>query len=103
VLGSANESNIPTDFEHGWLNLGFADASIAPIHTLTSTATLQISALGQTTAGSATFAGLPVVGFAVQSFANGAITVGNQTVLSNYGGNFVQKGTRSITLGVVDR
>jgi hypothetical protein len=101
VLGSANVSNIPTTFQNGWLNLGFADPTIAPIHTLTSLATLQISSVGQTTSGTATYAGLPVVGFAVQSFANGAITVGDRTVLSNYGGNFVQKGTRSITLGVL--
>ena len=40
--------------------------------------------------------GLPVVGFAVQSFANGAITVGDTAVLSNYGGNFVHKGTRFV-------
>jgi hypothetical protein len=46
--------------------------------------------------GPATYFGLPVVGFAVQSFANGAITVGDQAVLSNYGGNFVQKGTRFV-------
>ena len=100
VLGSANVSNIPTTFEHGWLNLGFEPTSvIPPIHTLTSPATLQISALGQTTSGAAVYTGLPVVGFAVQSFANGVIQVGDQTVLSNYGGNFVQKGTRSIVVG----
>jgi hypothetical protein len=102
VLGSANVANVPTTFQHGWLNLGFEPTSVTPpIHSLTSLATLQISALGQTTAGTATYTGLPVVGFAVQSFANGAITVGNQTVLSNYGGNFVQKGTRLITLGTL--
>jgi hypothetical protein len=32
----------------------------------------------------------------VQSFANGVIQVGDQTVLSNYGGNFIHKGTRLI-------
>jgi hypothetical protein len=97
VLGSANVANIPTDFEHGWLNLGFEPTTVTPpIHSITSAATLRIYALGGQTTGTFVYTGLPVVGFAVQSFANGAITVGTQTVLSNYGGNFVQKGTRSI-------
>ena len=43
-----------------------------------------------------TFNGLPVIGFAVQSFNNGTLTSGGATVLSNYGGNFVHKTTRSI-------
>jgi len=98
VLGSANVANVPTSFEHGWLNLGFEPASVtAPIHTLAAT-TLRIDAFGTATQGTATYTGLPVVGFAVQSFANGAITVNGTSVLSNYGGNFVQKGTRLITL-----
>jgi hypothetical protein len=45
---------------------------------------------------------LPVVGFAVQSFANGAITGGDKSVLSNNGGNFVHKGTRLIVPGTLD-
>jgi hypothetical protein len=51
---------------------------------------------GTSTGFPATYVGLPVVGFAVQSFANGAIHVGTDVVLSNYGGNFVHKGTRRI-------
>ena len=35
VLGSANVANIPTDFENGWLDIGFFPESVAaPIHTL---------------------------------------------------------------------
>lgn len=96
VLGSANVANIPTTFEHGWLDLGFA--ATAPVHTLANSGATTITPLGgtATNGATATYVGLPVVGFAVQSFANGAITVGGTTVLSNYGGNFVQKGTTLI-------
>ena len=94
VLGSANVANIPTTFDNGWLDIGFA--ATAPIHTLQSNDTITTDIFAFFTEGTATYVGLPVVGFAVQSFANGAITVGDQTVLSNYGGNFAQKGTRLI-------
>ncbi|MGE5102419.1 MAG: hypothetical protein ACM3SX_20730 [Deltaproteobacteria bacterium] len=101
VLGSSNESNIttPADFEHGWLDLGFFPSTVsAPIHTLPNDATdvILVNSFFGTPGVPATYVGLPVVGFAVQSFANGVIQVGDQTVLSNYGGNFIHKGTRLI-------
>jgi hypothetical protein len=48
---------------------------------------------------SGTFVGLPVIGFAVQTFNNGALALsdGKTLVQSNYGGNFAHKYTRSIT------
>ena len=49
-----------------------------------------------TTTTATTFNGLPTIGFAVQSFNNGTLTSGGVSVLSNYGGNFVHKYTRSI-------
>jgi hypothetical protein len=109
VLGSANSANIPTSYEHGWLNLGFGASGYdgitgdgtatvaAPLHQLISTnTTVQPLGSAATTGLTVTYNGLPVVGFAVQSFANGAIQVGGEAVLSNYGGNFVQKGTTYI-------
>jgi hypothetical protein len=99
VLGSANVANIPTSFENGWLDLGFyptTDPDPA-IHTLPNGSTT-IAPLGGApgASGPATYIGLPVVGFAVQSFTNGAIVVNGTSTLSNYGGNFVHKGTRAI-------
>ena len=98
VLGSVNIANIPTGFEHGWLDLGFFPSTVAaPVHTLINT-----EHDGQPAGWlgvdwqHGTYDGLPVIGFAVQSFANGAISVGDASVLSNYGGNFVQKGTAYI-------
>ena len=52
---------------------------------------------GSTSSGNTvTYIGLPVVGFAVQTFSNGTLSVGGVNVLSNYGGNFVHKGTRFV-------
>ena len=109
VLGSANFKDIDTDFEHGWLNLSWFPTNTEtpparPVHTLVNpddggatTANSFTSIGGGTSTGfGATYVGLPVVGFAVQSFANGTIHVGTDVVLSNFGGNFVHKGTRRI-------
>jgi hypothetical protein len=97
VLGSANVANIPTSFEHGWLDIGFFPATVtAPVHTLPNDATIITDINANSTVGAATYVGLPVVGFAVQTFTNGAITVGDTVTLSNYGSSFVQKGTRRI-------
>jgi len=61
------------------------------------TSTVFNTATGTTTSLAATtFNGLPTIGFAVQSFNNGTLTSGGVSVLSNYGGNFVHKYTRSI-------
>jgi len=43
-----------------------------------------------------TYFGVPVVGFAAQSYSNGAIPNGSGTVLSNYGGQFNHKISRRI-------
>jgi hypothetical protein len=107
VLGSTNTANINTSFQNGWLHLGFA-APTAPAtyHTLgNSTNTVHIWATractncvngGQTIGETKTYLGLPVVGFAVQSFTNGVLLVNGTQVLANYGGKFVQKGTTTI-------
>jgi hypothetical protein len=97
VLSSANVANIPTDFQNGWLDIGFFDAGNAPIHTLPTGLSIVTDIFGDVVDTNATYVGLPVVGFAVQSFANGNLpAVGGVSTLSNYGGNFAQKGTRRI-------
>ena len=103
-LASANFANIDTTFEHGWLDLGLAPSPFnpaatvaAPIHTLANGATTRAT-LGAApgASGPATYIGLPVIGFAVQSFSNGVLVSGGVNLQSSYGGNFVQKGTRLI-------
>jgi hypothetical protein len=101
VLGSANVANIPTDFENGWLDIGFFDPANAPVHTLSTGLSIVTDIFGGVVNTGATYVGLPVVGFAVQSFTNGNLpAVGGVSTLSNYGGNFVQKGTRRIDSAV---
>ena len=97
VLGSKNVANIPTTFEHGWLDLGLFDSNNPSVHTLFGNTTT-IAPLGgaPVTAGDQTYFGLPVIGFAVESFTNGAILVNGVNTLSNYGGNFIHKYTRRI-------
>jgi len=98
LLASANKSNINTTFTNGWLRLGFVRSTSATFHTLGNvTATTHIGGPTFSSSGlTKTYLGLPVVGFAVQSFTNGTLVVGGVNVLSNYGGNFVQKSTTRI-------
>ncbi len=101
VLGSANSVNVDVGsigFENGWLNLGFEPGTVTPpVHQLINTNTT-IAPLGGAPSGATTvtYSGLPVIGFAVQSFFNGTLKVGDVFVQSSYGGNFVQKGSRFI-------
>ncbi|HKK57573.1 hypothetical protein [Marinobacter sp.] len=43
------------------------------------------------------YEGLPVVGFGATTFSNSTLSVDGQTVLSNYGGTFKHRATRSIS------
>jgi len=96
VLGSVNIANVPTTFQNGWLNMGFptAIAGASPtVHELINTTNTLITDIGSSTSSgqTVTYIGLPVVGFAVQTFSNGTLSVGGVNVLSNYGGNFIHK------------
>jgi len=98
VLGSKNNLNIPTTFQDGWMNLGFTNVS-GTIHELINVTNTTITPLGgtATTGNTATYFGLPVIGFELESYTNNTLVVGGTTVLSNYGGNFVHKTTTSVT------
>jgi hypothetical protein len=63
------------------------------VHELINTTnTLIVGLFGSVSSGNTvTYIGLPVVGFAVQTFSNGTLSVGGVNVLSNYGGNFIHK------------
>jgi hypothetical protein len=100
VLGSSNSSNISTTFADGWLNMGFptAIANATPqVHELVNTTSTLVTSIGGSTSSgnTVTYIGLPVVGFAVQTFSNGVLVLptptGTGNVLSNYGGNFIHK------------
>ena len=98
VLGSVNVANIPTTFQDGWLNMGFPTGIFTPnalpnVHELINTTNTLVTSIGSSTSSgnTVTYIGLPVVGFAVQTFSNGTLSVGGVNVLSNYGGNFIHK------------
>jgi hypothetical protein len=98
VLASKNNSNLNTGFANGWLRLGFATSTSSTYHTLgnSTNTTHWFGPSFLSTGLTKTYLGLPVVGFAVQSFTNGTLVVGGTSVLANYGGNFVQKATTRI-------
>jgi len=100
VLGSTNLANIPVPggFQNGWLNLGFPtgiSGAATDVHRMVNLGATSITTIGggTSTGNTTTYVGLPVVGFAVQSFTNGTLQVGTPpvSVLSNYGGNFKHK------------
>jgi len=103
VLLSANKSTLTTAFDNGWVSLNFFPSTITlPVHQLIGGGTVRVStATGAPQPGSpfatATYNGLPVVGFAVQLFNNGTLTnQGGLGVQAFYTGSFVHKYTRLI-------
>ena len=111
VLGSKNLANIPTTFQNGWIAMGFpligTAGSATAKHVLyggaSTTATVTGTAITTGALTATTFAGLPVVGFAVQAYNNGTLAAaggpgvtGGALVQSSYGVNFNHKTTRSI-------
>lgn len=91
VFGSTNSQNISTTNQNGWVNMGItaAASTIYPgrYHEI-------ISDEGTS------YVGLPVFGFAAQTFNNGVLASadGKSLVQSSYGGAFSHKYTRSILL-----
>lgn len=92
VLSSQKvELNVNSPYQSGWMNLTFANnqALVSPVG---GSNVVYPSSLTFAT-GTATYGGLPVVGFAVQKYVNGSVG----GVLSNYGGSFIHKYARNIT------
>lgn len=101
VLGSVNSANIPTGFQNGWLDIGWTPNSNATsAHQLINSGGTVITPLGgtATTGNSVVYVGVPVVGFAVETYSNGAISVAGASVLSNYGGTFTHRYTTFVAV-----
>jgi hypothetical protein len=93
-LGSANSYTIATLFTNGWMNMQFGSAAgVSPVWVPTMTATAATAFVnGAASAASTTFTGLPVLGFAVQTFTNGTLTdASNRLIQSTYAGVFGHK------------
>ncbi len=78
VFGSANTSNVNTAYQNGWMDLDLLGGLTSGKHKLPTS--------------SGTFTGLPVIGFAAQTFNNGTLLdPAGKLIQSQYGGNFVHK------------
>ncbi len=101
VLLAANKANLTTSFVNGWVSLNFFPSDLAGtgIHTLIGGPTIRTSTrrARRRTQTTATYNGLPVIGFATQLFNNGTLTgPGAQGVQAYYTGSFIHKYTRLI-------
>jgi hypothetical protein len=89
VFGSANHATITTPYLEGWSVLGFNAVANPNEHSLLNTAQTTVIDLTGTTApaGGQTvrYFGLPVVGFAAETFENLALTINGKTYLSTFG------------------
>lgn len=85
VLGSGVQRNIELGaaFNSGWMRLTFTGANAADDGAGTTFASVE----------PVSFFGLPVIGYAVKSLTNGAVTAG---VLANYGTSMAHKYTRDL-------
>jgi hypothetical protein len=98
ALSSKNVANIPTGFQNGWLRLGFVRSTSATFHTLgNQTQTTHVfHATLFSTGMTKTYIGLPVVGFAVETFTNSSLVVGGVTSRSIYGATFNHRYTTTV-------
>jgi len=89
VFGSANHNTIATPYSNGWAIIGFNGVANPSEHSLVNTALTTVIDLTGTAApvGGQTvrYYGLPVIGFAAQTFQNDAITISGKTYLSTFG------------------
>jgi len=89
VFGSANHATIATPYLQGWSVLGFNGVANPNEHSLVNTALTTVIDLTGTAApaGGQTvrYFGLPVIGFAAETFENLAIKIGANTFLSTFG------------------
>jgi hypothetical protein len=91
VFGSQNHNLIATPFTNGWAVLGFNGTADPSEHSYSPGGgnTAIISLTGGVQSGqTVTYFGLPVVGFAAETFQNDAITVNGKTFLSTFGVTF---------------
>jgi hypothetical protein len=97
VLGSANATTVKTPFANGWASLTFPTESQVALDV-----TGYDPQNGLTFTPSATFSGLPVVGFAAQTYTNGTLTTTSGGLLqSNYGAAFSHRYVGPQAAGVV--
>jgi hypothetical protein len=102
-LGSVDATNVNAPFPQGRASLGFPTGitgAAANVHRLINNGTTSIKrkARPTTTGNTTTYSGLPVIGFAVVPFTEGAMQAGKPpvSVFSNYGGNLIHESSTPI-------
>ena len=107
VLQSRSVNNIPliTIWWNGWLDLDMAEytqrfGESSVLAAPAGSTSVMDAVTGAITSGmTATYFGLPVVGFAAQSYSTTGLPGVSATVLSNYGGSFMHRYRRRIEIG----
>ena len=98
IFGSANAYSLTTAFSNGWATFGFNDpVSAAAVHSMTPLSTTGFNLTsGVAAPATVTYYGLPIIGFAAQTFNNDAIVVSGKSYLSTFGATFVHHKTTKI-------
>ncbi|MDR1529788.1 MAG: hypothetical protein LBS40_05255 [Burkholderiales bacterium] len=101
VLGSENSYNLKAGYDTGWVGLNFKKLTSAHFLEVASGSTTRFDATSAgapaTSSDATQYIGLPVVGFAVQVFNNGALETSAGLVNANYAGRLNHKFSRDIT------
>ncbi|HTK99005.1 MAG TPA: hypothetical protein VL379_13315, partial [Pseudomonadales bacterium] len=86
LFGSANRTDVTTDKQSGWGDLTFRAGAV---NVATGGVVGYDPQTGLTFTPSTTFSGLPVIGFAAQSFVNGTLTdTSGALIRSTYGASW---------------
>ena len=101
MFGSANHSEIGTPYTNGWSTLGWNGAVGLAEHVLQATpaSTTIIDLLGVAAplpGQEVRYYGLPVIGFAAETFQNDAVVVSGKTYLSTFGAAFPHHAVKKI-------
>ncbi len=108
VFGSANHANVSTTnpssgdvYRNGWAVFAFNNPADANEHFFSPDAGASViidltGNNGPQTGATVTYYGLPVIGFAAQTFQNDAVVVNGQTYLSTFGVDFSHHFERSL-------
>jgi len=87
ALGSTNNVSLSTAYANGWMDLSFPVAAN----------TIYTGNHHELVTDNGTFQGLPIIGFAVQTFNNGTLAdSAGKLIQSSYGGNFLHKYKRTV-------
>jgi len=101
ALASNNRLNVATTFQNGWASLSFEPGTYPAAYRPANGGAAVLDQFHVLPMTGWTFTGLPVIGFAAQTFNNQTLPGATGPIQSSYGGNFVHKYRRSIS-GIIN-